>query len=58
MLACHAGGPGSIPGRCILFIFHFVSLTFVEEGRILTNKFVTPKVGNMHVAKARVDNRD
>ena len=22
MLACHAGGPGSIPGRCRLFSFH------------------------------------
>ncbi|GIY48906.1 hypothetical protein CEXT_44751 [Caerostris extrusa] len=21
MLACHAGGPGSIPGRCTIFIF-------------------------------------
>ena len=21
MLACHAGGPGSIPGRCIVFFF-------------------------------------
>ena len=24
MLACHAGGPGSIPGRCIFFtVFHY-----------------------------------
>ena len=23
MLACHAGGPGSIPGRCRLFFFKF-----------------------------------
>ena len=27
MLACHAGGPGSIPGRCNIF-FHFRNKTF------------------------------
>ncbi len=27
MLACHAGGPGSIPGRCSLIFFFLTSTT-------------------------------
>ena len=29
MLACHAGGPGSIPGRCKIF-FHLASPTYLK----------------------------
>ena len=28
MLACHAGGPGSIPGRCISVLFYSKLSTF------------------------------
>ena len=31
MLACHAGGPGSIPGRCIFFLFFFASKQMQQE---------------------------
>ena len=33
ILACHAGGPGSIPGRCILFKF-----TCYYEGKLDKNR--------------------
>ena len=31
ILACHAGGPGSIPGRCKLLVFREVSTLFLSE---------------------------
>ena len=31
MLACHAGGPGSIPGRCIFFLLFFASKQMQHE---------------------------
>ena len=34
MLACHAGGPGSIPGQCSLFLFFFkLHLSFIWSRR-------------------------
>ena len=35
MLACHAGGPGSIPGRCIVFFcldYQPIQGGFLDEG--------------------------
>ena len=31
MLACHAGGPGSIPGRCMIFLTFFASKQMQHE---------------------------
>ena len=31
ILACHAGGPGSIPGQCILFFFFSYLFSFVTS---------------------------
>ena len=33
MLACHAGGPGSIPGRCKLFLSWICNEKTKEKGR-------------------------
>ena len=32
MLACHAGGPGSIPGRCNVFVVFYSNTLNVFEG--------------------------
>ena len=36
MLACHAGGPGSIPGRCNFFILFCNTFSFVHSVHNLT----------------------
>jgi hypothetical protein len=40
MLACHAGGPGSIPGRCSLF-FLFIFATFQSKITQITCRIAT-----------------
>ena len=48
MLACHAGGPGSIPGRCIFFIFQN---SFTGSKKTLTlfefQNFISPPHENV-----------
>ena len=42
MLACHAGGPGSIPGRCIVFVIAFC-IGNIHVKFFFTYKTVEPK---------------
>ena len=42
MLACHAGGPGSIPGRCKVFC--------IELAETYINSFEIDKLGMLHFA--------
>ena len=39
MLACHAGGPGSIPGRCILF--HFIPSIAIRISAVVQHNFLS-----------------
>jgi hypothetical protein len=36
MLACHAGGPGSIPGRCKIFLIFFFNFFFKGHNGIFS----------------------
>ena len=45
ILACHAGGPGSIPGQCILFFIFVLFFRFVQFCDI-TDFLKGPKFGS------------
>ena len=49
MLACHAGGPGSIPGQCIYFFKYFKAshiLLHTEKKNILAFKNIQSNLVN------------
>ena len=52
ILACHAGGPGSIPGRCKLFDFYSSCLNFAALKAVL--KFIIVPKNTCARAGARV----
>ena len=43
MLACHAGGPGSIPGRCIVFTF-FSTYIVCEFSSVISRRIYKKKI--------------